>query len=136
MTVSFSGTDVMSGGVTCDPQVVLSTDGADQSASGRCYDAAGNESNLATASGISIDKTAPTVLINVPGNGATYIRNQSVFASYSCGDALSGELSCVGTVANSQPINTAKKAKNAKFTVTATDRAGNTKKQTVTYSVN
>lgn len=41
VTVTFSGSDAMSGGVTCDPQVVLSTEGLNQSAAGRCYDAAG-----------------------------------------------------------------------------------------------
>jgi len=92
--------DAMSDGVTCDPQVVLSGEGAAQSASGRCYDAAGNMSALASAGGISIDKTAPTITVASPNN-------------YSCSDALSGVLSCVGTV------------KKGKLSVNAEDRAGN-----------
>jgi probable HAF family extracellular repeat protein len=135
VTVTFSGTDAMSGGVTCDPQVVLSGNGTGQSASGYCYDAAGQQSNLATASGINIDKTNPTATIITPTDGVTYKRNQAVKASYSCSDTLSGILTCTGTIANGQRIETSKAVKNAKFTVTATDRAGNTKKVTSTYSV-
>jgi hypothetical protein len=135
VTVSFTGTDALSGGVTCDPQVVLSTQGAGQSASGRCRDAAGNQSAPAVISGINIDKTNPTAAVAVPGNNAVYNRNQAVIASFSCGDALSGIASCAGTVASGSRIDTSKKVNNAKFTVTATDRAGNTSKVTVNYSV-
>ena len=135
VTVTFSGTDDLSGSVTCDPQVVLSSEGADQTASGRCYDAAGNQSELATVTGINIDKTAPTISIASPINGAVYSLNQSVTASYSCNDALSGVVDCSGSVDDGAQINTSKKTKNAKFIVTATDSAGNTVKQTVTYTV-
>jgi len=136
VTVAFRGEDAMSGGVTCDPNVVLTTEGSDQSASGRCYDAAGNQSALATASGINIDKTGPTVSIASPVGGTTYKVGDTVTASYSCGDALSGVATCTGTVPEGQSITTSKKTKNAKFTVTATDQAGNTTRQTVAYSVN
>ena len=135
VTVSFSGTDALSGGVTCDPQVILSTDGVSQSTSGRCYDAAGNPSQLATVSGINIDKTPPMASISSPTNNAVYERNQNVTAAFACGDALSTVLSCTGTVGNGQRIDTSRKVKNAKFAVTATDRAGNTTKATATYEV-
>ena len=137
VTVSFSGSDALSGGVTCDPQVVISTEGLNQSASGRCRDAAGNASALATASGINIDKTNPTAPVSVPIAGTTYNRGQVVNAQYACLDVLSDIAAggCVGTVASGQPIDTSKKANNAKFTVNITDRAGNTAKATVTYSV-
>jgi hypothetical protein len=135
VTVTFSGTDALSGGVTCDPPVVLSSQGANQSVSGSCYDAAGNPSLPATVSGVNIDKTPPTASITSPQNGASYSRNQVVNASFSCADALSGPASCSGTVPLGDPIDTTKKAKNAKFTVTATDKAGNTTRQTVTYEV-
>jgi hypothetical protein len=61
VTVSFSGTDNLSGIATCDAAVVLTGEGAGQSASGTCTDLAGNVSAPATASGINIDKTAPLV---------------------------------------------------------------------------
>ena len=73
VTVSFSGNDGPSGIESCDADVVLSGEGAAQSASGTCTDKAGNESALATASGIKIDKTAPTVaLVGGPAQGGTY----------------------------------------------------------------
>jgi predicted outer membrane repeat protein len=135
VTVTFSGTDNLSGGVTCDPQKILSSEGSGQSASGSCYDAAGNKSLPFSVSGINIDKTAPLIEITSPVNGWTYFRNQPVDAGFSCSDSLSTIADCKGTVNNGQPIDTSKKTKNAKFTVTATDKAGNTTKTTVSYSV-
>jgi hypothetical protein len=62
VTVSFSGGDTGGSGIDfCDPAVELSSEGAGQSASGTCTDKAGNVSDAATASGINIDKTAPTI---------------------------------------------------------------------------
>jgi hypothetical protein len=134
--VSFSGTDAMSGGVSCDGSVRLSSEGSDQSATGYCYDAAGNQSEPATAEGINIDRTPPQVAVISPANGATYARNQVVVADYNCPDALSGVLSCIGTLAPGAVIDTSKKVKNRKFSVDALDLAGNKVKHTVTYSVN
>jgi hypothetical protein len=113
VTVTFTGTDAMSGGVTCDPPVVLASEGIDQGASGRCYDAAGNQSALASVGGINIDKTSPAIRFefNIPARSGT---------AY-CSDALSGVLSCT-----SGPI------KGGKWTVLATDRAGNQRKATAT----
>jgi hypothetical protein len=122
--------------VTCDPDVVLTAEGAGPSASGRCYDAAGNQSAQATATDINIDKAAPTASISSPVNDRMYPLGEAVTANYSCDDALSGVATCTGSVASGQPIGTNKKVTNAKFTVTATDKAGNSSKQTVTYSVN
>ena len=84
---------------------------------------------------IKRDVTAPTITIVTPTNGAVYKRKQKVNASYHCADALSGILTCTGTVSNNQPINTSNKTKDARLTVTATDNAGNTAASTVTYSV-
>ena len=134
VTVSFSGSDALSGGVTCTPQVVISSEGANLGTSGSCSDAAGNTAPV-TISGIKIDKTNPTANIIRPGIGAVFTRNQQVPASYSCDDLMSGWISCVGTVASGALIDTSKKANNAKFIVNVTDFAGNTAKVTVTYSV-
>ena len=133
--VGFAGSDVLSGIASCDPSVVLSTDGANQSASGRCYDLAGNQSELASASNINIDKTPPDIAITTPTNGATYARRQSLVADYACSDGLSGVLTCVGTISDGQAINTSKKNKKGRFTVTATDRAGNSRQVTSNYAV-
>jgi hypothetical protein len=61
VTVSFSGTDTLSGIAACVPNVLLTTNGANQSASGTCLDSAGNVSMPATVSGININKTGPAI---------------------------------------------------------------------------
>ena len=66
VTVSFSGSDDLSGLAACDSDVVLSGEGAGQSASGVCTDLAGNVSAPATASNINIDKTPPTPVHSGP----------------------------------------------------------------------
>jgi alpha-tubulin suppressor-like RCC1 family protein len=57
VTVTFSGSDNGSGIASCSAPVVLSSNGANQSASGECTDKAGNVSQRTTVSGINIDKT-------------------------------------------------------------------------------
>jgi hypothetical protein len=92
VTVSFSGSDGLSGIDACAPDVTLSSEGAGQSASGTCTDKAGNTSAPATASGINIDKTAPSVsLVGGPVDGASYYFG-AVPAAPTCSasDGLSG----------------------------------------------
>jgi hypothetical protein len=131
VTVSFSGTDALSGIDFCDSPVVLSSDGAGQSASGTCTDKAGNVSDPATASGINIDKTAPSVaLVGGPADGASYYFG-SVPAAPTCtaSDALSGldgacMVSGFGTAVGSHTV-----------TGSVTDKAGNSASDAHTYSV-
>jgi hypothetical protein len=61
VTVSFNGTDAVSGIAGCDLPVAFTTEDAAQTASGSCTDRAGNVSAPATVS-ISIDKTTPLVI--------------------------------------------------------------------------
>jgi Tol biopolymer transport system component len=84
-----------------------------------------------------IDKTAPTIVINTPLNGATYALGQQVRADYACIDAGSGIASgCVGTVANGALIDTSTLGSKT-FTVSAaTDNVGKVAPQKqVTYTV-
>jgi hypothetical protein len=96
VTVSFSGTDSLSGIDSCDAAVVLSSDGANQSASGDCTDKAGNVSATATASGINIDKTKPTISAAISagtlGLNGWYVSDVTVH--FTCADALSGAGVC------------------------------------------
>ena len=95
VTVSFSGTDALSGLDACSADSVLTTDGTGQSASGTCTDNAGNTSTLATASGIDIDKTAPTASAGAsPPANANGWNNTDVTVSFSGTDALSGLDAC------------------------------------------
>jgi hypothetical protein len=85
----------------------------------------------------SVDTTAPAVTITTPADGATFVKGQSVAASYSCQDdelGSSGIASCTGTVANGDPIDTAAVGSHS-FTVTGTDNAGNSATATSSYNV-
>lgn len=73
---------------------------------------------------VPIDKTAPLIEINTPPDGAFYDPGQVVVANYRCVDALSGAVSCVGTVADGAPIQTSTDGHRS-FMVSATDAAGN-----------
>lgn len=83
-----------------------------------------------------VDKTAPTVSISSPSDGEVFTKNEVVNADFDCDDnALgSGIDTCVGTVADGDPINTATLGSKT-FRVTATDLAGNKKTKTVRYRV-
>jgi hypothetical protein len=76
----------------------------------------------------------PTVTITRPVDGATYLPGQNVAAQYTCADSDGTVASCVGPVANGQPINTATSG-NKTFSVTATDNDGATKTESVSYRV-
>jgi len=79
---------------------------------------------------------APTVTIATPADGAQIARGASVLAHYTCVDEPggSGIASCTGTVAADQPLDTSTLGPKT-FTVTASDRAGNTATRTVGYVV-
>jgi hypothetical protein len=93
-----------------------------------------NHPPVSLQSTFAYDATAPSVTISTPANGASYGLNSVVPASYSCTDAISGVTSCTGTVANGSPIETGTQGTKT-FTVTATDRAGNARTTTATYTV-
>jgi hypothetical protein len=86
VTVSFMCEDFESGIASCSSPVVLSSEGAGQSASGMAMDNAGNSAST-TVSSIHIDKTAPNVSLSGTGS---YTVDQSVSVTCSADDALSG----------------------------------------------
>ena len=122
VTVSFTGSDALSGIAGCSGPVVLSLDGANQSAGGSCTDRAGNMgSTLLT--GISIDRTAPTattVLASAP-NAAGWYR-EAVTVSFAGTDSMSGS----GLAGCSAPVTVSTEGRNQTATGTCLDRAGNT----------
>ena len=98
VTVSFDGDDGTGSGIdSCDAAVVLSSDGAGQSASGTCTDMAGNVSASATKGGINIDKTAPVVTLAASGD---HINNEwftgDVVITTTCEENISGIVSQTG----------------------------------------
>lgn len=134
IVVTFTGADQTSGIAFCSPPVTLTREGY-LYVSGSCTDLAGNRSNSVSLRGLRLDKTAPAIRIQSPQNGVVYRLNQRARVYYSCTDSLSGIASCQGSIANGRQIDTSAPVTNANFTVTATDRAGNTITQTRTYSV-
>ena len=97
--------------------------------------AAGSLHNLVLVSEAE-DTTPPAITLNTPADGAQYLLGQIVNADYACQDEVdgSGLASCVGTVANSSPIDTASVGSKS-FTVNATDNTGNPSSLTHNYSV-
>jgi len=73
VTVTFTGTDNLSGIAACSAPVVLNQSGDNQSATGSCTDKAGNVSLPVTISGINIDKTdkTPVKLTGMPALSCT-----------------------------------------------------------------
>jgi len=110
-----------------------SGEGAAQTAHGSCSDRAGNSSSDSLG-GISIDKTAPSIAIVTPADGGSYVWTTPAAASYSCSDGLSGPDGCSGSVANGTNF-VSLPAGSKTFTVTASDKAGNTASMTSGYTV-
>jgi len=81
----------------------------------------------------SADTTPLTISISAPIS-TIYTLHQAVAAQYSCSDVDSGVATCLGSVPNGSNIDTAPIGTKT-FTVNATDNAGNTASQTVTYEV-
>jgi hypothetical protein len=130
--VTFTCTDEPggSGVASVTAPITLASDGANQSASGTCTDNAGNSSG-ATASGINIDRTAPTV--SYSGNAGTYTVDQTVAIACTATDALSGVASstCANVSAPAYTLGLGSHTLNA----SATDKAGNTGTGSASFSV-
>ena len=135
VTVTWSCVDQadLSGAVAATSVDTRSGEGAAQTAHGTCSDRAGNTSSDSLG-GISIDKTAPTIAIAAPAGGGSYVWTTPAAASYSCSDGLSGPDGCSGSVANGTNFVSLPAGPKA-FTVTATDKAGNSASKTNGYTV-
>ncbi|TAK07109.1 MAG: hypothetical protein EPO39_07310 [Candidatus Manganitrophaceae bacterium] len=122
VTVSFSGSDSLSGGVQCTPSgSVLTGEGAGQSVGTTCTDAAGNSAQGSRT--IHIDKTAPTALFGAASpapNGAGW-NNTNVSVPFTASDTLSG----VAEVNPATPLTLSSEGAAVTGSVTVTDSAGN-----------
>jgi hypothetical protein len=131
VVVSFNGTDSLSGIASCDLPVVLSSEGAGQSASGTCTDNAGNTSSSATASGINIDLAPPTANASAsPAANANGWNNTPVVVSFSGTDSLSGIDFC------SAPVSLNSEGAGQSASGTCTDKAGNTSSSATASGIN
>lgn len=127
----FAATDALSGLASITPDTVVSSEGAGQTVTGTAVDVAGNSSSY-TVTGINVDKTAPAITIIGVANGATYNLGLVPQASYTAADALSGVAASSGSLTGGD----AQGLGQFTYTVTATDKAGNTTTTSVTYTVN
>lgn len=130
VTVTWDCTDSGSGVVASTVSNTVSTEGANQSATGTCTDNAGNSASD-TVSGINIDKTAPTVsLVGGPANGGTYYYSYVPAApTCSASDVLSGLDGACSVSGYSNAIGT------HTVTASATDLAGNSASTSASYTV-
>jgi Tol biopolymer transport system component len=79
---------------------------------------------------------APPIVTTTSPTAGNVTQGDTVLADYACEDAIAGTglASCVGTVADGDPVDTATLGAKT-FSVTATDNAGNTTTKNVTYTV-
>ncbi len=126
VNVRFACADALSGIDACSPDATVSSEAANQSRTGTGRDRAGNEA-VSVVSGISIDKTAPTIAgaADRPPNARNWY-NANVSIVFTCNDTLSGIGSCGPTP---QVIST--EGANLSRSGIAADRAGNTAAATV-----
>jgi TolB protein len=126
VAVNWNCSDALSGAVSASVTRLLSSEGANQSALGMCFDLAGN-SALNTLGGINIDKTGPTLAPVVSPNPVA--RNGTATATPNASDTLSGiaSQSC-GPVDTSTPGNHS-------VACTATDNAGNNSNASASFQV-
>lgn len=111
--------------------VTISADTAGVTYTCSATSAGGSSSSPVT---IKRDATLPAVTVTRPAAAASYKMGQAVLAAYTCSDARSGLLSCVGPVAAGAAIDTATMGAKT-FTVAGTDNAGNVRNVTVNYTV-
>jgi hypothetical protein len=130
VTVSFTGTDALSGVGSCDVPVLVSSEGT-HSVSGICTDMAGNASASSNAVAVKIDKTAPIVsLVGGPAAGGSYYFG-SVPATPTCNasDALSGLDGSCSVSGYSAEVGT------HTVSASAADKAGNVGSDSQIYTV-
>lgn len=125
VTVHFDASDILSGIATVTPDVIISAEGTNRSASGTATDLAGNSAST-TVSGINIDKTNPTISgSRTPNANAHGWNNSDITVSFTANDTLSG----VATVTPNTVLSS--EGANQFVTGTATDKADNSASTTV-----
>jgi len=130
VTVSFSGTDNLSGVASCDADVVLG-EGAGQSVSGTCTDNAGNVSEPASVTDINVDQTSPVVSVTGVTDGEAYLVGAEPTPGCETTDALSGVATAATLTVSGGPLGVITVECDA-----AEDLAGNTgAAAAVTYTV-
>jgi hypothetical protein len=120
LTVTYAGSDNLSGIATCSEPAYGGPDNTTASVSGTCTDKAGNQSSPSSL-GFSYDGTKPQVTdrIPTPAPNANGWFKSAVSIEYKGSDNLSGIASC------SKPTYGGPDNANASVSGTCTDKAGN-----------
>jgi predicted extracellular nuclease len=116
--------------VSCPSDVVLSTDGADQSVT-RTATTKGGSTVTSTVDGISIDKTLPVITFT---GATTYTIDQTVSITCSVTDALSGLVAGSTCETASGPAYLLGVGAHT-LAASGTDKAGNVATASLTYSI-
>jgi hypothetical protein len=132
VTVHITCTDPLAGVVACPGDVTLTANGANQ-VTGTVMDYAGNQASY-TVTGITIDATAPTVMIGGVADGASYTLGAVPVPTCLATDGGSGLTGpCSGTLDTSKAL--ANGVGTFTYTATANDKAGNSTTVKATYRV-
>src|SRR5262245_801330 len=128
VTIHFTCADGESGLAVCPPDVIVSSEGANQIVTGEAIDKAGNTAR-ATAS-VTIDRTKPTIVAtSAPApNAAGWHSSPQVVVSFTCADTGSGIVSCP------EPVTVTAEGHAQPVSGTVTDNAGNS--STATLDIN
>jgi hypothetical protein len=126
VAVHFTCDDKLAGVATCPADQTVTTDGANQTATGAATDKAGNTAQ-ATVGGLNIDTAAPTITgAPTAAKNAHGWYNGPVTVHFTCADKLAGIQECPADMVLSAA------GANQTATGTAVDKAGNAKTYTVT----
>ena len=131
VAINFTATDALSGIASLTPaSVIISGEGAGQSATASATDNAGNTASYAV-SGINLDKTPP--VITFANNSGTYTVDATINITCTAIDALSGIASANCPSANKAAYQYTVGANT--LSATATDKAGNTASASAAFTV-
>ena len=133
VTLTWSCSDALSGVDTTNSvtSVKLTTEGADQAATGICKDQAGN--SVSDTRYVSIDKTKPLITYagQTPAANTHGWNNTSVTLTWSCSDALSG----VDTAASVESQTASSEGAGQAEIGSCVDKAGNIATDTESVSI-
>lgn len=96
VTIHFDCSDSLSGLESCTPDSTISNEGANQLITGTATDKAGNSASVVV--GINIDKTPPTITVNIPAPSGLYKAETAL--NFSATDSLSGVATVLGNLTN------------------------------------
>jgi hypothetical protein len=117
VTVTFHGTDALSGVASTDPPKTIGVEGS-REVRGTVTDAAGNSGTAAVT--VNLDKTAPAIeTVLAPAANAAGWNNRDVTVTFAAADPLSG------VATSSAPVVVSTEGDAVTVSGTATDKAGN-----------